>query len=456
MKPKEIIQKAQEIQKKGSYNNPEVLKYYYDAIRLCTSEEDEYDKLFSYYTIMYVCSHLEFEGTYSEAQRLDFNQQAIAAAQQCMELLQPVISSGAIMHFTDYGQFQEEVIRYACNALAWNRYKKATNNAELEEALQYAEQGCLYVDAPFYFYVIDTKVRILLALERKEEAYEIIRATLIKDKYFNDFQEFKENADYKEWLKNKNEGKVLNLTENEKKFLKQIEYLLENIRKRNEEAANKKEMPAMNLSKQTMLYKKVIEKYRITQLPYEKENNNVAVLKGDVFIKGDLNSQWILDQVTEMGRNGYMTLIDGNVYIEGDLIDDGISFLFISGNLQCDYIFSYDGYIEIKGNADVKYAIAGEYNDGHIEINGETQVPFVLSDDHSIDLQPVTAAIFIEHFCNERENMQIADYTNEIDYGLEDTQRLFDPKVWNDEDEFDREMFVEMLRKGENPFVQIP
>ena len=77
---------------------------------------------------------------------------------------------------------------------------------DLEEALEYADQeiGATEGNA---LNIWDTKVRILLKLGRVDEAFTIVQRVLKKDSSFTDFQDIKNSAPYKAWLK-KNQGSL--------------------------------------------------------------------------------------------------------------------------------------------------------------------------------------------------------------------------------------------------------
>lgn len=245
----------------------------------------------------------------------------------------------------------------------------------------------------------------------------------------------------------------MNLTENDINFLKIAEEISYKVK---QSINNEKEqqLPETQLKKKTMLYKDVIEKYRVEKFPYENETTKVAVLTGDVFIDGFLHSGWIKEQVSEIGRNGYMTLIDGNITIKGELVDNGFSFLFITGNVICDSIFSNDGAILIKGDAIVKFGIYGDYNDGHIVIGGKTETPYILSNDHQASVQCVSDTIYIDHFCNERNNIAFQNFKDYSYFKLEDAASLLKPEVWDENGEFDRNKFFDIVSSGENPFIK--
>lgn len=96
--------------------------------------------------------------------------------------------------FTDIGQFKMEVYRQAANAAAW-----ALRESKPKQALPYIDLGLGYArDEDNWMY--DTKVRVLLNMDKKDDAYEIVKAVLDQDPNFSDFQDFISNEDYQTWL----------------------------------------------------------------------------------------------------------------------------------------------------------------------------------------------------------------------------------------------------------------
>jgi hypothetical protein len=237
-------------------------------------------------------------------------------------------------------------------------------------------------------------------------------------------------------------------------YYKKGEQIANHIKEQNKQ--NSTIATIIEITKETEKYPTIVQKYGLYKYPYVKDETNVAVLTGDIYINGNLDSSWIIEQVKELGRNGFMTLIVGNVIIDGDIIDDDISFLIIKGNLKCNYIYSENGHIDVYGDLDVKYAIAGEYNDGHIEVFGKTTVPYILTYDHQISIVPTTETICIEHCGFETENIGVCTYENLNYYNeyLENAAQLFRPEIYSDE-AFDLEKFIEIVKKGENPFIEV-
>jgi len=97
--------------------------------------------------------------------------------------------------FTDFGQFQMEVYRQAANAAAWT-----LRESKPKKALPYIEAGMQYMREED-LWMQDTRVRILLNMDKKEEAYKIVKTILAEAPDFSDFQDFTSNQDYLNWLK---------------------------------------------------------------------------------------------------------------------------------------------------------------------------------------------------------------------------------------------------------------
>lgn len=98
--------------------------------------------------------------------------------------------------------YYKEIVRACCNSVAWNMAELATGNDQLKQALTILQQGIDLIEMPEQFFLYDTQVRILLKLGQKEEAYRIVRNVLTLLPDFSDFQDIKQEANYKNWLEN--------------------------------------------------------------------------------------------------------------------------------------------------------------------------------------------------------------------------------------------------------------
>ena len=97
--------------------------------------------------------------------------------------------------------FPRETLRYAYNELASWQMERAKTKRDLETALGHIDH-CLSLTSPLddksaMLRYLDTKVRILLRIGRKDEAYEIVQHS---PKY-GPFVEIVRSADYQNWTR---------------------------------------------------------------------------------------------------------------------------------------------------------------------------------------------------------------------------------------------------------------
>jgi len=158
---------------------------------------DEYNLLYANYGKMYAYNYLNsfHKAAYSKEGLLELNQAAIQQGLKTLALIPSVI-----WHFTDMGAFHKEVTRIVANAVAWQMYEIYYKKKDLEKALDIIAKAVEFVSAEHHYFIYDTQVRILLKMKQKEEAYRIVKRTLALAPDFEDFKDFKANADYQEWL----------------------------------------------------------------------------------------------------------------------------------------------------------------------------------------------------------------------------------------------------------------
>lgn len=178
------------------------LKKYDEVLAFFSSGKvvDEYNLLYAYYRKAYAYYHLtaNHTGSISAEDMLALNQAAIQHGLRTLELVPALI-----WHFTDLGKFHEEVSRFAANMVAWKMHLLTSEKSELEKALAIVQKGVDHIQREEHYYIYDTQVRILLKLERKEEAYQIVKRILALSPGFGDFQDLKQHADYNDWVAKK-------------------------------------------------------------------------------------------------------------------------------------------------------------------------------------------------------------------------------------------------------------
>ncbi len=159
---------------------------------------DDYDFLYGCYGLL-KSSHETNTSTFGPGTRADY----IKVAQKVLAFLDREGQVGQWV-FTPQGQLRIEVYVVASNGLAWLLLEDAGKDPKrLAAAYEVIERGVAHVRGPEDYYALDTQVRILLAMGRKDEAYEIVAAVLAEDESFRDFQDLAASADYRAWIAKK-------------------------------------------------------------------------------------------------------------------------------------------------------------------------------------------------------------------------------------------------------------
>ena len=168
------------------------------AVAKKTNKYTDYDYLYAHYGKLYCYSHSFIPEEQDKNKKM---QLFLEFEKMALDTL-PLISE-PIWHFTDEGAFQEEILREAYGGLSWYLYERTPKEDKeaLKTALNWAEKAIQYVEDQNHYFLLDTKVRILLALGKKEEAYKIVERVLNEAPYFGDFQDIKQSKQYKEWKK---------------------------------------------------------------------------------------------------------------------------------------------------------------------------------------------------------------------------------------------------------------
>lgn len=447
MHPREYIEKALDLQFGSEEEKASAVLLYQQAIQACDPDTDGFDYLYAHYELMRM--HADTD-----------TGKASAYAEKCLEILRPTIRSGAIMHFTEQGQFHEEVIRYATNSIAWHTCLQTNDAQKLEEVLQLLELGESYVDAPEHAYLLDTKARILLKLNRKEEAYEITRACLINDPYVTHFDDILDDKEYKQWKEKFEKGIHVVFSEEEILFLKKAKNILLHVQSQlATEQGHRAHFSPYIPDKEVISKEQAVEKYGLPD--YFPHDSAYVLFKGDLRVQGPLTMQWVFSQADELSKrqNIYGMIVDGDLTVNGDILDDNYLYLFVRGNLQCDYFFSYNATQIIRGDAVIRLGIYGEYNDGQLDVYGKLHTPYLISNDHAM---PDRAEGDFIHLSagdqNSRYDIAVGRQINpewswQWDY-FDDSHKLFSPDFWTEQDRFSVEKFFELVRTGRNPFAE--
>ena len=184
----ELIKKG-----KGSLTYPytEALQYFDEALTYFSRglTTNEYNLIYIHYIKMWIYAQLQYHSLDTAPADIPrYEELGREEAQTCLDL---VPENLRVWHFTEEAQFHKEVIRFACNYLAWSIYQRYDDAAHLETALQLAERGAEFATEPQYYSILDTQVRILYKLNRVQEADTIVQLVLREVPDFPDFQDFR-------------------------------------------------------------------------------------------------------------------------------------------------------------------------------------------------------------------------------------------------------------------------
>lgn len=450
---KNYIREAIAIQQEEGEASNKALRKFQQAINSYDGDENkEYDFLYAHYQAMWISSHLRE------------SENAFDYAKKCMELLDSTIRSGAIFHYTELGKFYEEVIRYATNVIAWRIYVSTDTFSELEKALEIISQGCCYVESPDYYYVLDTKVRILLKLGRKEEAFHIVYDCLRQAPAFADFADIKKDNEYREWKNNFESGKF-EYSEQEITLLEKAARITARLKMQNSENVETDEKVNSPMPEQEMvLIKNIKEKYNLPDGYYE-DHDCLLLYKGNMHIKEDLDETWYEKQLENLHWENelYGIVIDGDLIVDGNVIFDQ-PVMLVTKDLRCDYLYSGDGHTLIAGDAHIKYGIYGEGNDGSFDVQGKLITPYILANDHCMPRQSNdNESIYIEggNYTEVERTYVGESYGSgwgwEWNY-FEDATRLLTNEVWMEDDgeiTFSAYNFFDAVKRGVNPFHEV-
>lgn len=180
------------------------------------------------------------------------------------------------------------------------------------------------------------------------------------------------------------------------------------------------------------------------------DHDRIIYFEGDTTINGNLTADraaGILESLNEDTDLGdVLIMINGNLTVEGDInIGDYHPLLLVLGNVHCNVLKSGDDTIHISGDAHIRYAFFGNYNDGSITIEGKTYVPYVLNSDHDSNINP-QGAILINTYSDHNDFFEY-DYTQEV------LPQVMVRATFNQHDEFDEWQFIDLVKAGQSPFV---
>jgi hypothetical protein len=103
----------------------------------------------------------------------------------------------------NWKDWEKDMFVLYTNQIAWFAYVDEQETRTLEAALRILEEGDRIADWNRHAYIKDTKVRMLIRLERSAEAYSIVQDILTRYPDFEDFADLKVDVHYIAWQEQK-------------------------------------------------------------------------------------------------------------------------------------------------------------------------------------------------------------------------------------------------------------
>lgn len=180
-----------------SKNYYEAFNYFNYALSICKPEYKlTYHELYSNYGVAYSL-YFGME-MYENWQTDEVAVQFITAARKVVNELAP---DGEQKLEEQAGEFQEETMRYISNLFGAFALKSSDDPETFEEAVGYLKRAIPYIKNETHFYIYETLVKLLLALNQNEEGYQIVSDVLEMAPDFKAFQGIKNDDQYQKWKK---------------------------------------------------------------------------------------------------------------------------------------------------------------------------------------------------------------------------------------------------------------
>lgn len=179
--------------------------------------------------------------------------------------------------------------------------------------------------------------------------------------------------------------------------------------------------------------------------------DGILFFDGDTTITGDLDRDAVEAFLKELNSgqsaDDLLVMVNGNLTVSGIVgMGEYSPHLLVLGSVHCDVLYSSDDTMFITGDAHVKYAYYGYYNDGTITVEGTTFVPYVVNSDHHSSINP-QGAILINRYSDHNDFFEY-DYTSSV------LDESVVPAALDDEGGFDVWKFIEVVKQGLSPFKE--
>ena len=194
-----LIQKGNSQRSQQKYDAAK--KTYAAALRLFKkgTAESAYMELYAHYGRMWIDGKRGHGSDGSKSDREKWRREGLLEAEACLRLVPPVWQ---IFHFTDEGEFQREVVRYATNFIAWELQSNAkATPTDLARALEVIDRGVACLRSGQDHHILDTKARVLIKLGRQDEAWLLVERILREEPNFRDVADLAKDPRYIAWAR---------------------------------------------------------------------------------------------------------------------------------------------------------------------------------------------------------------------------------------------------------------
>lgn len=198
----------------------------------------------------------------------------------------------------------------------------------------------------------------------------------------------------------------------------------------------------------TLSFEEANKAYKLDYEIMESMDNGYSVLvfEGDTIIDGDF-SNWA-GRFKKVEHS--FLLFTGNLTVNGNTKLNGDLMFAVLGNFTSDYFYTnWGSYSLVVGNATIKYAVSVNYNDAYSDILGETTVPFYFNSDNASSINTSKNTISFGTGMADDEDFTLS----------KNLTRIIKSKYLKIEDdyleEFKFDSFVETLKQGKSPFINI-
>lgn len=185
------------------------------------------------------------------------------------------------------------------NQIGWYAYELDEDTAKLEAALTELKKGYELSDWHSLSYIKDTTVRLLLKLNRPDEAYPIVREALIWNADFEYFQDLKNDSTYLLWIK-----------EDAKRTKKARQAFLKMVKSEQEKVTNQFTNPQHPLVLQHADTLNLVKQRMVSLTLHQKYKEDWVTLEDDYDEEAYALEKWSVEKIAKFEKETKLRLPD--------------------------------------------------------------------------------------------------------------------------------------------------